>query len=433
MDRKAFLKTVAALTGSLAGLPFTHPLEASSTSAPALGARLAQAAGNDDAFWRLVRDQFVLEPGWTFLNCGGLGACPLPVLNGFFEFIRTEERAPSAMHDAKQWDLVKERLARVLGKACRKEDLALVSTATEGINVIVGGLPLKTGDEVITTTHEHAAVYAALLNRKLRDGIVIRTFEPDKVRALGNVERIASLVNARTRLILVSHVTCTTGQLLPSKEIAALARSKNIWFALDGAQAPICVPFDIDECGADFYACSAHKWLMAPKRTGFLHVRQNVLDVLRPSILGIGSYERFDVAAGTLTLHPGARRFEFGTQNEALFFGLGTAVSFVEDIGTERIWRHNQALAEQFYRGLREIPGVEILSPDEAEYRTAMITFRMAGRTLRQVQDHLTADRIRVRSVNEAGLGAIRVSFHVCNNGDDLQAILGSLHRLARP
>jgi selenocysteine lyase/cysteine desulfurase len=431
MDRKTFLRLAATYTGGLAALPFVGPLDAAAPDAASFPGRLSRAAAQgDDAFWRVVRAEFVLDPDWTFLNCGGLGACPLPVLNSLFEGIRTEERAPNAAHDGKRWDLVKEQLAGVLGKGCRKEDLALVSTATEGVNLIVNGLPLQRGDEVITSTHEHAAVYTSLFNRKQRDGIVVRTFAPDTARGLGNVDRIASLVNDRTRLVIISHVTCTTGQLFPVKEIAALARAKKIWFALDGAQAPVCTQFDIAECGADFYACSAHKWLLAPKRTGFLYVRPGMVDVLRPLVVGMGSYERFDVEKGEVALHPGARRFEFGTQNEALFFALGTAVSFVESIGLDRVCQHNRTLAERFRDGLGEIPGVELVSPEEHAYRTPMIGFRMRGQTYRQIQEHLAADRIRVRSVTEGGLNSIRVSFHVCNNDDDVTAILQSLRKL---
>ena len=154
--------------------------------------------------------------------------------------------------------------------------LALIGCATEGIGMIVNGLPLKKGDEVITTTHEHVAVNSALLNRMQKDGIVIRLFDPDRENGLGNVDRIARLITPRTRLVLMSHVTCTTGQLFPVKEIAALARSRKIWFALDGAQAPVCSPFDIVETGVDFYTCSTHKWMMGPKRTGFIYVRDGM-------------------------------------------------------------------------------------------------------------------------------------------------------------
>jgi len=166
-------------------------------------------------------------------------------------------------------------------------------------------------------------------------------------------------------------------------------------------------------------------------RTGFLWVRPGLVDLLRPLALGMGSFQRFNVETGELALHPGARRFEWGTQNDALFFALGAAIDFVDTIGLPRIWAHNHALAERFYNGLQAMAGVEILSPQEAAYRTAMISFRMKERTYQQINEHLAKAKIRVRPVTEGGLNCIRVSFHVCNHDPEVDAILAALRSLA--
>jgi selenocysteine lyase/cysteine desulfurase len=425
MKRKEFLRLSAA---AVAGLGF--PL--GGTAKTALGdLRAAAQTGDDEAFWKLIRDQFVLDPGWTYLNFGGLGSCPLPVLQSLAEWSRAEERAPAAGHDEKEWNAVKDKLAALLGKTCRRDDLALIGCATEGINMIINGLPLKSGDEVITSTHEHVSLNTGLLNRRERDGIAIRLFEPDRRSARGNVDRIARLFTPRTRLVFISHVTCTTGQLFPASDIAELARARGAWFALDGAQAPVCVPFDIAETGADFYTCSTHKWAMGPKRTGFLYVRPGMLDVLRPLAVGAGSSAKYDIAKDELTLMPTAQRFEYGTQNDALFYALGTALDMIDTIGLGRIWAHNRTLAERFCAGLQGIAGAEIVSPEEAAFRTAMIGFRMPKLGSRKVMERLSADRIRARSVNEGGLDSIRVSFHVCNTDAEVTKILDSLKALA--
>jgi len=170
---------------------------------------------------------------------------------------------------------------------------------------------------------------------------------------------------------------------------------------------------------------------MAPKRTGFLYVRQGLLDTLRPTTVGGGSTEKYDIFKNEMVFQPTAQRYEYGTQNDALFFALGTAVDFVQAIGLERIWSHNHPLAERFYRGLLEIPGVEVLSPEEKTYRSAMISFRMKAFDHKKINEHLAKDKIRFRSVTEGGLNAIRVSFHICNTDDEVTRILESLKRLA--
>jgi selenocysteine lyase/cysteine desulfurase len=424
MKRKDFLKGTGALVG---GLALSRKLPAAD-----LSGLLQDAAGRgDEFFWEVIRDQFLLDPGWTYLNFGGLGASPLPVLNSLSEWLRVEEQAPAAGYDAKQWASVKERLAPMLGAKCKPENLGLMGGATEGVATIVNGLELKKGDEVITSTHEHVAVCSSLLNRMQRDEIVIKLFEPDKVRAQGNVDRIAALITPKTRLIIFSHVTCTTGQLFPVKEVSALARSKGIWFALDGAQAPVNVPFDITDIGVDFYTCSTHKWLMGPKRTGFIYVRPGMIDVLRPSTIGGGSSKSYDIFKRELVLHPTAQRFEYGTQNDALFYAMGKACDFVKTIGPERIFKRARGMAEAFYAGLREMPGVEILSPEEEAYRTCMIGFRMKTKTMNEIMDQLGKDKIRARGVGEGGLNSIRISFFLCNRPADVDLALASIKKLA--
>jgi selenocysteine lyase/cysteine desulfurase len=454
MNRKEFLKITAGLAGGVAGLPLMQKMVAAASAAvepvppvspvapggaaaglgsASLADFVAQAAGatDDEYFWKLIRGQFILDPNWTYLNFGGLGSCPVPVLNALVEFTQAEERAPSAGHDEKPWQDVKEKLARALGKTCRKEDVGLIGGATEGVNVIVNGLTLKKGDEVITSTQEHVAVHSALLNRMQKDGIVIRLFEPDIVSGPGNVDRIAKLITPKTRLIIFSHVTCTTGQLFPVKEIAALAHGKNIWFALDGAQAPVCAPFDIVETGVDFYTCSTHKWMMGPKRTGFIYVRQGMVETLRPQTVGGGSSTKYDAAKGEFVLKTTAERFESGTQNDALFYSLGTALDFVDTIGVDRIQKHCKPMAERFYHGLGEIPGVERLSPEEEAFRTLMIGFRMKDKPNSAIMDHLAKDKIKARPVGEGGLNSIRISFYLNNTDADVTAALESLKKLA--
>ncbi|MFH0990639.1 MAG: aminotransferase class V-fold PLP-dependent enzyme [bacterium] len=424
MKRKDFFRYSAAFLGAM-----SLPSEVFSdvfTELPRL-----YAASDEEKFWKLIRDQFILDRNISYLNFGGLGSCPLPVINSLIEWTRKEETTPNAGHDEKEWNRVKDQLALLLGKTCRKEELALISTATEGINMIINGLPLKQGDEVITSTHEHVAINVGLLNRMQRDGIVIRLFEPDLKDAMGNVDRIASLINSRTRLILISHVTCTTGQREPLPEISKLAREKGIWFAVDGAQAPVCVPFDIVECGADFYTASTHKWVMGPKRTGFLYVRKGMLDTLRPITVGAYSSEKDSIRTNELVLHPNAQRYEYGTQNDALFFALGTALDFVHTIGPDRIWKHNHALAQRFYEGLKDIPGTDIVSPEEEDYRSSMISFRMKNIEYAKVNEHLSKDKLRIRTVTEGGVNCIRVSFHICNDDEDVTKILNSVKILA--
>ncbi len=385
----------------------------------------------DEAFWRLVKAQFLFPEGYAYLNTGGLGACPHAVRETVRNRSDQEDARPSAGHDLNDWNRCKAGLAPLLGPGCRPEDLALVSTATEGINIVLNGLPLERGDEVITTTHEHPALNIPLLNLMATRGIRVRTFEPDLARASGNTERIERLLGRRTRLIFLSHVTCTTGQVLPIAGIGVLARDRGVWFALDGAQALAQVPFDVVAAGVDAYTVSCHKWMLGPRRTGLLYVREGMRETIRPTVVGAYSDDGYDLTAGRLAFQPSAQRYEFGTQNEALFYGLEEAVAFLDAIGLERVRARARELAEAFRSGLLEIAGADVLSPAEQSARSAMITFRLRGHPYGEVSSRLGRAGFRVRPVGEAGLDAIRVSCYLYNDPDEVARALAVIRSAA--
>ncbi len=425
MERRSFLVTMSALAGGMALGQAPFALANQSEFLASL-----VETNNPFAYWARIRDQFVFPRDYTYLNTGGIGAVPNLVLEAVKQEMDALEVHPSPSLNMQEWNAIKENTKDLLSPQCCTDELALVSTATEGINIIINGLPLQAGDEVIVSTHEHPAVCVPVLNRMRRDGIVIRTFDPDRERALGNVERIEALITDRTRLIFISHITCTTGQRFPLREIGELARSHDILFAVDGAQAAGSMPMNIVTDQVDFYTFSGHKWTLGPKRTGVLYVRLDRLDVLRPITVGAYSDAGHNIIEQTLEFQPTAQRFEYGTQNESLFRGMKVGMDFVKTIGLDTIRNHNKRLAEQFVERITPMNGVEIISPAEEEYRTSMISFRVDGMNNRDITSQLSAEGIRVRVVDEVGLNAIRVSFHVYNNEDDVDRIVGVLNTI---
>jgi selenocysteine lyase/cysteine desulfurase len=220
--------------------------------------------------------------------------------------------------------------------------------------------------------------------------------------------------------------------VFPVSEIGHMASSRRVLFALDGAQSLCQFPIDIGATGADFFAASGHKWLLGPKRTGILYVRKDRLDALAPSIVGAYSDQASSLAARQLELRPNAQRFEYGTQNDALVYGLEAAADFVDAIGLPEIWAHNQKLNEACLDQLSVIAGLKVLSPAEPAFRSAMVTFSLAGRDNRQVASALMQRRLRVRSVTEGDLDAVRASFHVHNNAEEMERLVDAVKEIAR-
>lgn len=417
MKREEFLKTVAGVVAAsgLSGVARSETHSPTQKSWPAVDP-------SDEQFWKFVRAQFPLTYDRAYFNTGGLGASPYAVIDAVKAKMDELEKISETGHTDQVWKETKAPIARLLG--CDPEEIAFMRNATEGINVVCNGLPLKKGDEIITTSHEHVANSVPWLALLKRERVIIRLFEPSTHSAQENIDRIQKLITRKTRLISIPHATTTTGQILPVKEISKLAKSKNIWLFLDGAQTAGMFPFDLHDIGCDAYAACGHKWMLGPKETGVLYVRKEMFDVIQAKFVGAYSDNGFDLAKGTLAFHPSAQRYEYGTVNVPLRVGLGVAVQFLQTIGMDNVWKRDKALSNYLFQALSEIPQVKVLSPAIDAERSAMITFQHTKLPFLELQQHLNTFKLRTRGVSEGGVNGLRISTHIYNNFEELDRLI---------
>src|SRR5690242_2009193 len=238
-----------------------------------------------------LRREYLLDPEVAFLNHGSFGACPRAVFERYQAWQRELEHEPVDFLARRLPDLLdsaRATLATYLG--CRPADLAFVQNATTGVNLAARSLALGPGDEVLATDLEYGAcdlawewVCRRAEARYVRAPIPLPLRDPGEV-----VDALFAHADERTRAVYVSHVTSVTGLVLPLAEIVARARSRALLTIVDGAHAPGHVPVNLAELGADYYAGNAHKWLGAPKGTGFLHVRPEHQDRVDAAIVSWG-------------------------------------------------------------------------------------------------------------------------------------------------
>jgi len=376
----------------------------------------------DEQFWKFVRTQFPLTDERAYMNTGGLGASPYAVIDAVKAKMDELEKVAETGRSDEPWKDVKTAAGQLLG--CDPTEMAFTRNATEGINIVCNGLPLKRGDEMITTTHEHVGNVVPWLALLKREGIVIRLFEPSTASAQENVDRVEKLISKKTRLISVPHATTTTGQILPIRALSALAKAKGIWLFVDGAQTAGMFPFSLHELGCDAYATSGHKWMLGPKETGLLYVRKEMLDVIQPKFVGAYSDGGFDLVKAIFNFHPTAQRYEYGTVSIPLRFGLGAAINFLQKIGMENIWKRNQSLSTRLFKGLKSIPYVSVLSPESSTERSALVTFKHEKIPFGDLQRHLDTYKLRTRGVGEGGVNALRISTHLYNTPDEVDRAL---------
>jgi len=428
MQRRQFFNQLAGGFATLAGTPFVHRKNIAVVDDTFI---FRNDTATGEQFWSFLREQFPLTRERVYLNTGGLGASPYVVIDAVVSRLNELEKISESGHSEALWSSLKQKAARLLD--CEAEEVVYTRNATEGINIVCNGLPLKRGDEVITTTHEHVGNAVPWLARQKRDGIVLKLFEPSTKSAAENLDRIARLISKRTRVISVPHATTTTGQVLPVKEIAAMAKAKNLWSFIDGAQTAGMLNFSLRDIGCEAYATSGHKWLLGPKGTGLLFVRKDMLAVIQPLTVGAYSDQSHDLQTGALTFHPTAQRYEYGTVSAPLFVGLGAAIDFLMKIEMQNVWARDAALSTAFFTGLQEISNVELLSPLNPAERGAMITFKMKNIDYLKLQSFLAEKyKLRTRGVGEAGLNGLRVSWHLYNSFEDVNRVLEGVREAAK-
>lgn len=422
VSRRSFIRTFAG--GALGGtFLYTFPDNA---RAKYIIARDENIAAQDERFWRVVRTQFPLKRELVFLNNGTMGVSPYVVIDAIKN--EMEDVDSSARYGG--WEAVRPKIASFIN--AQPGEIALMHNVTDGINVIASGLRLKKGDEVIVTNHEHAGNAVPWLARARRDGIVVKPVMVAETAA-STLQRINDAISRRTKVIAVPHILCTTGQILPAKKICRLAHDKGLLAMIDAAHTPGMVPLDVKDMECDFLATCGHKWMMGPKGTGFLYVREGLAEMVEPQSVGAGSDTAWDIFKGTLTLKSDAHRFDFATQSSALFVGLGAAIDFLDQLGMENVSRRGKSLASHLRTELLKLDGkVEILTPDEEESFGSVLGFRLKNYQYDELQKLLLQQHnIIIRMVPENGLNSNRVSTHIYNSFREVDMLLDVIRAVA--
>ncbi len=410
IDRRGFLTSSAGLAGfaGIAGAVGAAGL------APKWAAALEQELpklpdralydSNEEAYWTEMRKQFVIPADEVYLNNGTVGSCPLPVLRAVFDgYNDTEKMAQSDPEDYPiwgygAWNEFRDPLAEFAG--CTRDEFALVRNATEANSYVANGLDMKPGDEVLMTDQEHPGGEQPWNLRAKRYGIVVK-----KVRLPVPVPSAAAVLNLfndaitpRTRVIFFSHITTVTGVVLPAKELCALARSKGILSAVDGAHVIGMMKLNLHEIGCDMYSSSPHKWLMAPKGTGFLYVRDEVIDRLWNTI----------TTAGWDEPKLRAERFQrIGSSNMPALWGLRASVQLANQIGMDRIERRHRQMADFILKEMLQRGAESWTSPDAA-LRCGIASVNVAPIQITEIENWMWKEKkIRIRG---GGPSKIRLS-----------------------
>ncbi|MCS6850830.1 MAG: aminotransferase class V-fold PLP-dependent enzyme [Gemmataceae bacterium] len=384
----------------------------------------------------------------VFLDAACVSLLPLPAEEALArlseDLLRCPARDASAHHIAldRTADDARREVARLIGAA--PEQIALVESTTQGLQIVAAAVPLTAGDNIVVAGTEFLGLAVPWVPRRQHQGFDIRVVDCADGRV--TVERFARVVDGRTRLILLSSVQWTSGYRVDLAGFRELADRHGACLVVDAIQQLGAIGLDVTKTPIDFLVCGGHKWLNAPVGRGFLYVHPRQLECCPTPTWGYlnivepaeGWANYFATpslpAVRDYQFTSSARRFEIGgTANYPGNVVLASAVGLINTLGIASIEAHIRRLTDQL---LADLPaaGARVVSCPEPECRSGIVTFTLGGGPARDraCLDFLLARRILISQRYTQGVGGLRVSVHFFNTEDDLRQLVAAVAEFQR-
>lgn len=391
---------------SLIGIPLTPPLE------------------NDD-FWAWVQDSYTESPSLINLNNGGVSPQPKSVQEVFEHYNRMCNEAPSYY----MWRILdkgRESLRTKLSElaGCSPEEITVNRNTTEALGTVVFGLNLKKGDEVVLSKYDYPNMMNALKQREQRDGIILKWVDLDMPTENDEiiVKKYTEQFTANTKLVLITHIINWTGQILPARKIADVAKAKGIEVMVDGAHSFAHLNYKISDLNCDYFGTSLHKWLCAPFGTGLLYVRKEKIKNLWP-LFPSDTPQSDDI-----------RKYEaLGTRSFAIEQAISQAIDFHNAIGIKRKEERLRFLKNYWMEKVKTMKGVKFYTSPKPEFSCALCTIGIEGKEAGEIESTLLSKyNIHTTPVKYEKVNGVRITPHVYTKLSDLDRLVKAFGEITK-
>jgi len=385
-----------------------------------------------------LAQQFLLDPDVVFLNHGSFGACPRPVFEDYQRWQLKLERQPveflsSQRELGKNLRTVREAMAAEFGTSA--DNIAAVTNATSGLNIVAQSIPLKEGDEILTTDHEYSALEKTWKFVCRRTGAKIVEVEVPLplTSAKQFYDAIVAGMTERTKVLFLSHITSPTALLFPIEGVIAEARRRGIISVIDGAHTPGHIPLNLDAIGADFYSGNCHKWLMSPKGSAFVHARPEMQAMLDPLVISHGWTvdNKEPGVRGPFGNSAFVDEVEMqGTRDPSAWLAVPAAINFRRQNDWWSVAADCRRLAQETAGRLRELTGLEPLSSPEFS-APQMVSMPIPECDPVAIHDLLVERyRIEIPVLAWRGHHIVRLSCQGYNRRDQMDLLIDALTEL---
>ena len=411
LSRKNFIYTSA-----LGVLPLSF--------APSLLRCSSPVTSLDENFWQQIRSQFIISKDLINLNNGGVSPQPLPVQKAHEENLKLCNNGPSFYmwrQLDKQREPLRQRLANTFG--CAPTELAINRNTTEGLNTIIAGLPLKAGDKVVLSKYDYPNMMNAWKQRATRDGIVLKwvDFQLPEEDENTVVAKFKAAITSRTKLVHITHILNWTGQILPAKKIAAMARQAGAEVLLDASHSFVHIDYKLSDLDVDYAAASLHKWLCAPFGTGIMYIRKEKIAKVWPAF------------SAPLPEDDNIGKFEcIGTRSFAAEMAAAAALDFHENIGMNRKTERLRFLKNYWCNAIKDLPKVKLYTSLRDEFSAGIATFGIAGKDAGEIENYLLKQyNIHTSVVKHEALNGVRISPNVYTSTRELDLLIKGIKEFA--
>jgi selenocysteine lyase/cysteine desulfurase len=384
-----------------------------------------EQAAMDEDYWSTIQNAFTVTRGIINLNNGGVCPSPRIVTEALVRYIWQQEDATAyTMWQIlePQSETIRTGLAELFG--CDREEIAITRGASEGLETLLLGLDLKSGDEVLTTTQDYPRMLTTIRQREQREGIklnLIRIPIPPK-----NINEITSAferaITPRTRLLQIAHQINLTGQITPVKAVCEMARARGVETIVDGAHSFAQFYFKQPDLNCDYFATSLHKWLYAPKGTGLLYVRREKIGKVWP-LFPAEEKQKSDI-----------RKFEeIGTHSAAPKLAIGEAMLFHHGIGGKRKEARLRYLSRYWMDNLKDISKVRFNTSFDPAQMCAIANVQVEGVDPVKIGSYLfDKHRIFTTPIVHEEFQGVRITPNVYTTLPELDRFCGVMATIAR-
>jgi selenocysteine lyase/cysteine desulfurase len=372
-------------------------------------------------------------------NNAGAALMPEPVLDAVIAHLRLEARvggyeAAERAHEA--IERVYDAAAALIG--CTRDEIAIVEHATRAWDLAFYSIPFAPGDRILTDMAAYASSYIAFLQVAQKTGARVEVIPNDQHDQV-SVAALSDTLDDRVKLIALTHVPTNGGLVNPAAAVGRVAREAGVLYLLDACQSVGQMPVNVTAIGCDMLSATGRKYLRGPRGTGFLYVRQEVLEGLEPPVLDLHAAQW--VGRDRYEMRPDARRFESWESSVAGKIGLGVAIEYALEWSLETIWARIFTLSRALRARLAALPGVTVR--DLGRERCGIVSFTVDGWEAGAVRRALAQQRVNVSvstrsstllDMEERGLtDLVRASVHYYNSEEEVQRFCRTLEQMQAP